>query len=86
MGPLVRSDEAKLLLRGDVDAAFQDAALVAKRNSRLGRKPAIIGALGSVACAISDAHSYRGGGTHEFPATPEQVLKGLDVSPAGEER
>lgn len=57
-----------------------------KRNSRLGRKPAIFGALGSVACAISDAHSHRGGDTHEFPASPERVLKGLGVSPAGEER
>jgi hypothetical protein len=49
---LVPPDEAKLQLRGDVDAALEDAALVAKRNSRLGGEPAIIGALGSVACAI----------------------------------
>ena len=45
----------------------------------------IIGALGSVACAISDALSHRGGDIHEFPATPERVLKGLGVLlPSGE--
>jgi len=39
----------------------------------------IIGALGAVACAISDALSRRGGDIYEFPATPERVLKGLGV-------
>jgi carbon-monoxide dehydrogenase large subunit len=42
----------------------------------------IIGALGSVACAISDALSRQGGDIHDFPATPERVLKGLGVLPA----
>jgi carbon-monoxide dehydrogenase large subunit len=42
----------------------------------------IIGALGSLACAISDALSRKGGDIHEFPATPERVLKGLGVLPA----
>jgi carbon-monoxide dehydrogenase large subunit len=37
----------------------------------------IIGALGSVACAVSDALSRRGGDIFEFPATPERVLRGL---------
>ncbi len=41
----------------------------------------IIGALGSVACAISDALSRQGGDIHEFPATPERVLRGLGVLP-----
>ncbi len=44
------------------------------------------GALGSVACAISDALSHRGGDIYEFPATPERVLRGLGVLPAGEGR
>ena len=39
----------------------------------------IIGALGSVACAVADALSRHGGDIHEFPATPERVLKGLGV-------
>lgn len=42
----------------------------------------IIGALGAVACAVADALSQRGGDIHEFPATPERVLKGLGVLPA----
>jgi len=42
----------------------------------------IIGALGAVACAISDALSRRGGDIYEFPATPERVLKGLGVLPS----
>jgi carbon-monoxide dehydrogenase large subunit len=42
----------------------------------------IIGALGAVACAVADALSRHGGDIHEFPATPERVLKGLDVLPA----
>ena len=42
----------------------------------------IIGALGAVACAIADALSRRGGDIHEFPATPERVLKGLGVLPS----
>lgn len=41
----------------------------------------IIGALGAVTCAISDALSRQGGDIHEFPATPERVLKGLGVIP-----
>jgi carbon-monoxide dehydrogenase large subunit len=41
----------------------------------------IIGALGAVACAISDALSHKGGDIHEFPATPERVLRGLGVLP-----
>lgn len=41
----------------------------------------IIGALGAVACAISDALSRRGGDIYSFPATPERVLKGLGVLP-----
>jgi carbon-monoxide dehydrogenase large subunit len=41
----------------------------------------IIGALASVACAISDALSCHGGDIYEFPATPERVLKGLGVLP-----
>jgi carbon-monoxide dehydrogenase large subunit len=43
---------------------------------------AIIGAVGAVACAVADALSRRGGDIHEFPATPERVLKGLGVLPA----
>jgi carbon-monoxide dehydrogenase large subunit len=43
----------------------------------------IIGALGAVACAVSDALSRRGGDIHEFPATPERVLKGLGAIPDG---
>jgi carbon-monoxide dehydrogenase large subunit len=42
----------------------------------------IIGALGAVACAVSDALSRRGGDIYEFPATPERVLKGLGVLPS----
>jgi carbon-monoxide dehydrogenase large subunit len=43
----------------------------------------IIGALGAVACAVSDALSRCGGDIHEFPATPERVLKGLGAIPDG---
>jgi aerobic carbon-monoxide dehydrogenase large subunit len=43
----------------------------------------IIGAVGAVACAVADALSKRGGDIFEFPATPERVLKGLGVLPAG---
>ncbi|MCC0052121.1 MAG: molybdopterin-dependent oxidoreductase, partial [Rhodobiaceae bacterium] len=39
----------------------------------------IIGALGGIACAVSDALAQRGGDIHEFPATPERVLRGLGV-------
>ena len=42
----------------------------------------IIGALGAVTCAVADALSRRGGDIHEFPASPERVLKGLGVLPA----
>lgn len=42
----------------------------------------IIGAVGAVACAVADALSHRGGDIHEFPATPERVLKGLGVLPS----
>ena len=42
----------------------------------------IIGAVGALACAVADALSRRGGDIHEFPATPERVLKGLGVLPA----
>jgi carbon-monoxide dehydrogenase large subunit len=42
----------------------------------------IIGALGAVCCAVSDALSRRGGDIHEFPASPERVLKGLGVLPS----
>jgi hypothetical protein len=35
-----------------------------------------------VACAVADALSRRGGDIHEFPATPERVLKGLGVLPS----
>jgi carbon-monoxide dehydrogenase large subunit len=41
----------------------------------------IIGAVGAVACAIADALNRHGGDIHEFPATPERVLKGLGVLP-----
>jgi carbon-monoxide dehydrogenase large subunit len=41
----------------------------------------IIGAVGALACAVADALSRRGGDIHEFPATPERVLKGLGVLP-----
>ena len=41
----------------------------------------IIGAVVAVACAIADALSREGGDIHEFPATPERVLKGLGVLP-----
>ncbi len=41
----------------------------------------IIGALGAISCAVADALSQRGGDIHEFPATPERVLKGLGVLP-----
>lgn len=44
------------------------------------------GGLASVVCAISDALSHRGGDIHDFPATPERILKGLGVLPAGEPR
>lgn len=37
----------------------------------------IIGALGAVACAVSDALSRQDGDIHTFPATPERVLRGL---------
>jgi carbon-monoxide dehydrogenase large subunit len=43
----------------------------------------IIGALGAVTCAVADALSRRGGDIHDFPATPERVLKGLGVIPDG---
>lgn len=43
----------------------------------------IIGALSAVTCAVADALSRRGGDIHEFPATPERVLKGLGVLPGG---
>jgi carbon-monoxide dehydrogenase large subunit len=43
----------------------------------------IIGALGAVACAVADALSRRGGDIHEFPATPERVLRGLGLLPGG---
>jgi carbon-monoxide dehydrogenase large subunit len=39
----------------------------------------IIGAVGAVTCAVVDALSRRGGDMHEFPATPERVLRGLGV-------
>jgi len=39
----------------------------------------IIGAVGAVACAISDALSRHGGDIHHFPANPERVLRGLGV-------
>jgi carbon-monoxide dehydrogenase large subunit len=39
----------------------------------------IIGAVSAIACAISDALSQRGGDIHDFPATPERVLRGLGV-------
>ena len=39
----------------------------------------IIGAVGAIACAVVDAMSRRGGDLHEFPATPERVLRGLGV-------
>ena len=39
----------------------------------------IIGALGSVSCAIVDALSRRGGDLTEYPATPERILRGLGV-------
>jgi carbon-monoxide dehydrogenase large subunit len=42
----------------------------------------IIGALGAVCCAVADALSRRGGDIHEFPASPERVLKGLGVLPS----
>jgi carbon-monoxide dehydrogenase large subunit len=43
----------------------------------------IIGAVSAIACAVADALSLRGGDIHEFPATPERVLKGLGVLPDG---
>jgi carbon-monoxide dehydrogenase large subunit len=43
----------------------------------------IIGALGAVACAVADALSRRGGDIHEFPATPERVLRGLGLLAGG---
>jgi carbon-monoxide dehydrogenase large subunit len=42
----------------------------------------IIGALGAVTCAVADALNRRGGDIHDFPATPERVLKGLGVLPS----
>ena len=39
----------------------------------------IIGALSAISCAVVDALSRRGGDLHEFPATPERVLKGLGI-------
>src|SRR6185436_5640279 len=39
----------------------------------------IIGALGAAACAVADALSRSGGDIHDFPASPERVLKGLGV-------
>ncbi len=41
----------------------------------------ITGALGCVACAVSDALSRQGGDIYEFPATPQRVLEGLGVLP-----
>ncbi|MCC6779256.1 MAG: xanthine dehydrogenase family protein [Hyphomicrobiales bacterium] len=42
------------------------------------------GGLASVVCAIADALRRKGGDIHEFPATPERVLRGLGVlSPQG---
>lgn len=41
----------------------------------------IIGALSAISCAVADALSQRGGDIHEFPATPERVLRGLGVLP-----
>jgi carbon-monoxide dehydrogenase large subunit len=41
----------------------------------------IIGALGAVTCAVADALSRRGGDIHDFPATPERVLRGLGALP-----
>ena len=43
----------------------------------------IIGALSAISCAVADALSQRGGDIHEFPATPERVLRGLGVLPGG---
>jgi carbon-monoxide dehydrogenase large subunit len=43
----------------------------------------IIGALGAVVCAVADALNRAGGDIHEFPATPERVLKGLGELPNG---
>jgi carbon-monoxide dehydrogenase large subunit len=40
------------------------------------------GAVAAVACAVADALRRRGGDIHDFPATPERVLKGLGVLPA----
>ena len=42
----------------------------------------IAGAVAAVACAVADALRQRGGDIHEFPATPERVLKGLGVLPS----
>ena len=42
----------------------------------------IIGALGAIACAVADALSRKGGDIHDFPATPERVLRGLGVLPS----
>jgi carbon-monoxide dehydrogenase large subunit len=39
----------------------------------------IIGALGAIACAVSDALTRHGGDIHDFPTTPERVLRGLGV-------
>ncbi|MCC0014767.1 MAG: xanthine dehydrogenase family protein [Rhodobiaceae bacterium] len=40
----------------------------------------IIGALGGIACAVADALRQRGGDIHDFPASPERVLRGLGVA------
>ncbi|MBX9842494.1 MAG: xanthine dehydrogenase family protein molybdopterin-binding subunit [Xanthobacteraceae bacterium] len=42
----------------------------------------IIGALSAIACAVSDALSLKGGDIHDFPASPERVLRGLGVIPS----
>lgn len=39
----------------------------------------IIGALSAIACAINDALSRQGGDLRAFPATPERVLRALNV-------
>ncbi|MEI4196479.1 xanthine dehydrogenase family protein molybdopterin-binding subunit [Roseovarius sp. E0-M6] len=39
----------------------------------------IIGAVGAIACAINDALSRKGGDLQAFPATPERVLRALNV-------
>ncbi len=44
----------------------------------------IIGAVGSILCAVVDALAQRDGDLTEFPATPERVLRGLGVPLATE--